>query len=118
MAPHTASLVNAVVLLVCSAWGYWATDFKSMTALIPAAFAVALFACYPGVRAENKLIAHIAVLLTFVLLVALYMPLSSALESGELGPIVRSVLMAVTTVFAMVAFIKSFRNARRARTPS
>ncbi|MEM9966691.1 MAG: hypothetical protein AAF755_01180 [Pseudomonadota bacterium] len=115
MKAHTASLINAITLIGCSAWAYWSIAGSSFTALIPAAFAIGLLLCYPGVRSENKVIAHIAVLLTLILLIALYMPLASALENGASGPMVRVGLMIGTTVLAMIFFIKSFRDARRAR---
>lgn len=118
MAPHTASLVNAVTLIACSVWAFVVIGGASYTALIPAAFGIGLIICLPGVRSENKVIAHIAVLLTLVVLVALYMPLSSALSSGAPGALIRSIAMVATTLFAMFAFIKSFRDARRARQGS
>lgn len=115
MTPHIASLINAVTLIACALWAFAAIGGASYTALIPAAFGIGLILCVPGVKAENKVIAHIAVLLTVVVLLALYMPLSSALASGALGPMIRAIAMVATTVFAMVFFIKSFRDARRAR---
>ncbi|MEM6462328.1 MAG: hypothetical protein AAF724_10465 [Pseudomonadota bacterium] len=115
MKPHTASLINAITLIVCAIWAFASIGGASYTAMIPAVFGIALILCIPGVKAENKVIAHIAVLLTVVVLVALYMPLSSALSSGAAGPLIRSVAMVVTTLFALVLFIKSFRDARRAR---
>lgn len=115
MKAHTASLINAATLIICSIWAFLSIGGSSWTALIPAVFGVALLACYPGVKAENKVIAHIAVVLTFVILLALYMPLSSALSSGAAGALIRALAMVVTTALALVFFIKSFRDARRAR---
>ncbi|MEL7165406.1 MAG: hypothetical protein AAGL96_08010 [Pseudomonadota bacterium] len=115
MTAPRANLLNALTLILCGLWGYWAGDFKSLTALIPAAFGAALLACHSGVKAENKLVAHIAVLLTLVILIALYMPLSSALGSGDGARILRSLLMVTTGLLALVFFIKSFVDARRAR---
>ena len=115
MKAHSASLINALTLVFCAVWGYWAIGFASFTALIPAVFGVALLACYSGVKAENKVVAHIAVLLTLIVLIALFMPLSSALGSGDIARLIRSILMVATTILALVYFIKSFRDARRAR---
>ena len=115
MKAHTASLINAFTLIACSAWAYIALSGAHWTPLIPAIFGVALLACYPGVKAENKVVAHIAVLLTAVILVALFMPLRSALQSEEIWALVRSVAMVATSVLALVYFVKSFRDARRAR---
>ena len=115
MTAHSASLLNATTLIICAIWAYAAIGGASLTALIPAVFGVALLACYPGVKAQNKVVAHIAVLITLIVLIALYMPLSSALLGGGGGALIRSLLMVATTILAMVYFIKSFRDARRAR---
>lgn len=115
MTAHTASLINALTLIACSIWAYIAIGGIHWTPLIPGAFGAALLACYPGVKAENKVVAHIAAVLTLAILIALYMPMASAIEDGLAGPLIRSGLMVVTTAFALIFFIKSFRDARRAR---
>ena len=115
MKAHTASLINAATLIVCSAWAYNAVYGAHWTPLIPGVFGVALLACYPGVKAENKVVAHIAALLTALILLALFMPLRSALQSEEPWALVRSIAMVATSVLALVFFVKSFRDARRAR---
>ncbi|MEM8776366.1 MAG: hypothetical protein AAGF53_15125, partial [Pseudomonadota bacterium] len=74
MKAHTASLLNAIVLIIFSSWSYFASGMVSLTALIPAAFGLILLGCYSGVKVENKVIAHIAVLCTFIIFVALFMP--------------------------------------------
>ncbi|MEM1380096.1 MAG: hypothetical protein AAGH41_05660 [Pseudomonadota bacterium] len=115
MKAHTASLINALILIACSAWAYLASDTPSITALIPAFFGAGLLLCVPGVKAENKVIAHIAVLLTLVVLLALFMPLRGALGRGDTVAILRVVLMMASTAVAFVFFIKSFIDARKAR---
>lgn len=115
MKAYTANLINAATLILCGALGFLSIGGASWTALIPAVFGVALLLCHPGVKAESKLVAHIAVSLTLVMLIALYMPLSSALQNGATGALLRALAMAVTGIIAMVYFIKSFRDARRAR---
>ncbi|MEM6907778.1 MAG: hypothetical protein AAF494_03785 [Pseudomonadota bacterium] len=111
----TANLINAAVLCVMPVWAYLASSDPSLTALIPAAFGVALLICQPGVKAENKVIAHIAVLLTLVVFVALFMPLNGAIGRGDPLAIGRVALMLVTSLVALVAFIQSFIAARKAR---
>ncbi|MEM9011860.1 MAG: hypothetical protein AAGE18_11575 [Pseudomonadota bacterium] len=115
MKAHTASLVNALALIVLSIWGYLASAAPSLTALIPAAVGIALLACYPGVKAENKAVAHIAVLLTVLILIALVTPLSGAIGRGDTLAVIRVALMLATTVLAIVFFIRSFIDARRRR---
>jgi uncharacterized membrane protein (UPF0136 family) len=114
MKPYTASLLNAVALIAMGLWGYF--DTKSNTAFISVAFGAALLLCNSGLRKENKTIAHVAVMLTFlVLLVYLGRLLPKALEAGEMMKTVRTIIPIATGAWAMVAFIKSFIAARKAR---
>lgn len=115
MKAHEASLINALLLIALSIWGFLAADKYSPTAFIPAGFGLALLACYPGVKAENKIIAHIAVLLTLIILIALFTPLRSALEEGDGMAILRVGTMLASTAIAVVFFIKSFIDARKQR---
>ncbi|MEM9054506.1 MAG: hypothetical protein AAGB16_04195 [Pseudomonadota bacterium] len=115
MKAHIASLINALSLLAMSAWAYLGATEPSLTALIPAGFGMVLLLCYPGVRSENKIIAHIAVILTLLILVALIMPLRGALAREDLMAMIRVGLMMATTLFAFVFFIKSFIDARKQR---
>lgn len=112
MKAHTVSLANALILIVISLWAYFSSG--SPTALIPAGFGLALLACYPGVKNENKIIAHIAVLLTLIVLIALFMPLRGAINREDSLAILRVSIMGISTAVALVAFIKSFVDARKA----
>ncbi|MEM9013825.1 MAG: hypothetical protein AAGB02_01845 [Pseudomonadota bacterium] len=116
MKAHTASLFNAFILIALSAWAYLGAASPSMTALIPAIFGIALIACYPGVKSENKVIAHIAVVLTLIVLIALFMPLRGALARGDSAAIIRVGIMMASTAFAFGFFIKSFIDARRSKS--
>lgn len=112
--PAFANLLNASVLIAMGFWGYLATS--SPTAFIPVGFGVVLAACHLGVKKENKIVAHVAVLLTLLILVALLgMRLPKALALGEMAGIFRTVAMVVTSALALVAFIKSFIDARKNR---
>lgn len=115
MTAARANLINAVCLIVISAWAYLATDMKSFTALIPAVAGLGLLLCTPGVRAENKAIAHVAVLVTLLLAVALVQPLVSGISDGDAIGTVRVLVMMATCILAMVFFIRSFIDARRSR---
>ena len=113
MKPHVANLLNAAVLIVVGLWGYFETG--SNTAFIPVGFGVALLACNGGVKSENKVVAHIAVVLTLLILLAMLgMRLPKALDTGGIA-LVRTIVPILTGILAMVAFIGSFRAARKAR---
>lgn len=114
MKAHVANLINAVVLIIMGLWGYFETS--SGTAFIPVGFGVALLLLSGGVKKENKVIAHIAVVLTLLILLAMLgMRLPKALDAGGMS-LVRTIVPIVTGLIAMVAFIKSFIDARKART--
>ena len=108
-----ANIINSVCLIVVGFWGY--LEVSSSTALIPVGFGVALILCFPGLKKENKVIAHIAVLLTLIILVALVgMRLPKSIDQGGLG-LIRVLLMIGTSILSMVCFINSFLVNRKAR---
>tara|TARA_B100000780_G_scaffold278967_1_gene254685 strand:- start:52 stop:396 length:345 start_codon:yes stop_codon:yes gene_type:complete len=108
-----ANIINSICLIVIGLWGY--LEVSSPTALIPVGFGAALIFCSPGVKKENKVIAHIAVLLTLVILIALVgMRLPKSIDQGGLG-LIRVLLMIGTSVLSMVYFIISFIENRKVR---
>jgi len=98
-----------------SLWGYLTSESPSVTALIPTVIGLILLLCYSGVKKENKIIAHVAVLLTLIILVALIKPLTGAIDRADNLAIARVLIMIFTTIFAMVKFIQSFIEARKNR---
>lgn len=112
---HTASLINAIALIGLGAWGYFGSETPSPTALIPVGIGLALLLMNGGVKKENKVIAHIAVLLTLLMVFGLAMPLKGALGRGDTMAAARVGIMLLTTIIALISFIKSFIDARKAR---
>ena len=108
-----ANLLNSIILIVVGGWGYFDGDGKSMTALIPVMFGVVLLLCNNGIKNQNKVIAHLAVLATFICLIGLFMPLNGAIERGNDLAVGRVSAMIVSSVIALIFFIKSFIEARR-----
>ena len=104
MKPHKISFVNAVTLISFGLWGYIDVDY-SPTALIPVVFGVIILALNSGLKKENKTVAHIVVLLTFLILGGLFKPL---MEGGSAVKITRVGLMMLSSLMALVVFIKSF----------
>lgn len=108
-----ANILNSICLMVIGLWGY--LEVTSPTALIPVYFGFVLFFCSFGLKKENKVIAHIAVLLTFIILIALVgMRLPKSIEQGGLG-LVRVMLMIGTSALSMLYFIKSFIANRKVK---
>lgn len=109
-----ANLLNAIVLVGMGLWGYLGSLTPSPTALIPVVFGVILFVMTNFIRNHHKVVSHIAVILTLMILVALVKPLTSAMGKSDTMAMVRIGLMMLTSAIAFVAFIKSFIDARKA----
>ena len=108
---YKSSLINAVLLIFLGVWGYFSSG--SATALIPVVFGLILLILYPGVKKEAKIPAHIAVILTLIVTIALFKPLSSSLAREDMGAIIRSLVMFLSSVVALIVFIKGFITARK-----
>jgi hypothetical protein len=115
MKPFIANLINSIILIVLSSWGYFSSETPSITALIPTFIGIILLVCTPGLIKENKVIAHIAVLLTFVILLGLIKPLLGALGRADIAAVIRVSIMIFTTLIAMITFIRNFIEVRKKR---
>jgi hypothetical protein len=111
MNASNANLLNSICLIGMGLWGYF--ELSAPTAFIPVGFGVVLLACQNGVKKENKVVAHIAVLLTLLILVALCgMTLPKKIDAGGTG-LLRVLSMVITSALSMVLFVKSFIDARK-----
>ena len=115
MKAYVASLINSLFLIGFGLWGYLGSETPSKTALIPVIFGALLLILYRGIKKEDKIVAHIAVLLTLLILGGLVKPLTAATDREDGMAIMRVSMMLVTTIVALVAFVKSFIDVRRAR---
>ena len=115
MKPFQINLAIAVILIALGLWSYLASTSPSPTALIPVGFGVVFALLTPGMRKENKVAAHVVVLLTLVLAFALVVPLRGALNRDDFVAALRVGIMLLGCVVALVVYIRSFIEARRSR---
>ena len=115
MKASSSSLLNAIILISMGLWGYFESESKAITALIPVIIGTILLLVNKGVKNENKALAHVAVLLTFLILLGLVKPLLGAFERENTYAIIRVLLMIISSLWAMISFIKSFISARKNR---
>ncbi len=115
MKVHIASLINALLLIGLGSWAYFTSENPSITAFIPVFVGIVLLAVNQGVKKENKVLAHVAVLLTLLILFGLIMPLRGAIGREDNLGIARVAIMMISTIIAMVAFVQSFIAARKTR---
>ena len=115
MKASLSSLLNAIILISMGLWGYFESESKAITALIPVIIGIILLLVNKGVKNENKALAHVAVLLTFLILLGLIKPLLGAFERENAYAIIRVLFMMISSLWAMISFIKSFISARKNR---
>ena len=115
MKPYLDSLINAVLLIILGLWAYFSSATPSFTALIPVFAGVILLLLNSGIKKENKTIAHIAVVITLLVLIGLIKPLTGALGRDDSMAVTRVIVMILSTLVALISFIKSFVDARKNR---
>ena len=112
-----ANLLNAIVLIAAGLYGYFLIltpdGTKAPTALIPAAFGILFLVMHKGVVTSNKIIAHVVVVLTAMLLFICAKKFFS-IQDWEPKKYLFLVCV-VSNVIALIAFIGSFIAARKNR---
>jgi hypothetical protein len=114
--PHIANLLNALILIGLGTWSYLESSTPSVTALIPAAFGFVLVLLNRGLKNENKLIAHVVVVLTFLVLIGLIKPLLGSISRNNDAGIARVIIMMIASFYALISFVMSFIAARKNRS--
>lgn len=110
------NMINALVLVVLGMWGVNETGLeRSPTPVIPVVIGIILFVCTGFIRNHHKVVSHVAVVLTVLIIPGLAKPFISALNSGDSMAMFRTGTMIVTSIIALIFFIKSFREARLAK---
>ena len=119
MKTYQANMLNVLTLIAMSLWAYFAYEptpdkmSPSVTTFIPLVFGVILLLCHNGIKKENKIIAHVAVLVTLLSVIGLTKPFMSALDEERFMSVFRVGAMILTDVLAMTIFIQSFIRNRR-----
>jgi len=113
MKPYIINFLNAIVLISLGSWAYFSSDHPSVTALIPVFAGIILIGITPGFKKGNRVPAHIAVVLTLLILLGFIKPLTGAIGRSDALGIARVSIMIITSFTAMIFFIRSFIDARR-----
>ena len=116
MQPFKANLINAGLLISMGLWAFFSAESRSVTILIPVFFGIVFALFTPAVKRENKVAAHIVVVLTVLIIVALFMPLKGSIGRDDMAAVFRVSMMLGGALFALAIFIKSFRDIRKARS--
>jgi len=111
MKPAIANIICGVALVVIGLWSFFATS--KGTAFIPVGFGLIFLILAKPFFKEGKVIAHIIVTLTLVVLLALLFPLIRQIGQGDSLGILRVGLMVIISAWALVTYINSFIQARK-----
>ena len=109
--PKKATLFSIATLVFISLMSYMITS--SPTALIPFIFSILIGICYSLYDRNNKVFAHIILVLLLLVLVALFMPLNKRIDANDLWGIIRISTMQLACLYTIACFVKSFIEARK-----
>jgi len=115
MKVYLISMMNAFVLMIFGLWGYLGSDTPSTSALIPVITGALLITFIKGLRYGSKPMAHFSAVLTFLILVALILPLIISIESANSNAIYRIGFMMFSCAVTLGFFIQSFVRVRKKR---
>ena len=114
MTAATANLINAAALIGLSLWAYIANGMSSETTLIPVAFGALLLGHHLWLKGGSRIALIIVTILTLIIAVALWTPLSSAIEKGAILPVLRVGAMMATSALALILLLRAAVTRMRA----
>ena len=115
MKSSTFNLINAISWILFGTLSYFFVSVSSLTVFIPVVAGVILILLNNGVRSGKKVPGHIAVILTLIILFGLVKPLLGAFDRGDQVVSVMIIIMMITGVLSMIAFVKEFISVRKAK---
>lgn len=115
MKTSSFNFVNGLALIIFGTASYVISDISSLTAFIPVVAGVLLILLHNGIKAGKKIQGHIAVILTILVLAGLIMPLLGAYRRGDDLILAMVIVMIITGLLAMIAFIREFIQVRKAK---
>ena len=114
MKPSVVNFINGLILIIVGLYGYFgvtsSTGAASVTALIPAAFGLLLVILSSFWNKAPKVISHIAIVLTLLLIIMVVNRFVKIDVWNETKYIF--LICIISNAFALFVFIRSFINAR------
>ena len=115
MKVYLISMMNAFILMIFGLWGYFESETPTPSALIPVITGALLMTFIKGLRYGSKPMAHLSAILTFLILIALIMPMFIAIDLAIKDAIYRIGFMMFSCAVTLGFFIKSFVKVRKRR---
>lgn len=112
--PHVVNRIYSFLLIACAVLGfllrYLSEGDLQYTALIPAGFGIILLPMSGGIKKENKVIAHVAVVLTLLIAVLIGKMWISAITADLLvwRKVILFGIITLSSVWALVNYVQGF----------
>jgi protein-S-isoprenylcysteine O-methyltransferase Ste14 len=119
--PHVVNNIYSIILIACALLGfglrYLQVGDVQYTALTPAVIGLILLPMSKGIKNENKVIAHVAVVLVLVVMIMLGKMFISSLIADVIvwRKAVLFGIMTGSSVWAMKQYVKGFIAKKKAR---
>lgn len=108
MKPPVANLVNSAILVVLGGWGFAASGYQYVTALIAPVFGLVFLGLHAGLVRERRYAVYPIIGLTLLLLIALVRPLTRELSQGDYAGVARVAVMMFSCMVATVRYFQHF----------
>jgi hypothetical protein len=119
--PHVVNNIYSLILITCAVLGFALRYFEvgdiQFTALIPAVFGLILLPMSKGIKNDNKVIAHVAVVLVLIVLIMIGKMFVSSLNADVIVWR-KAVLFGVITfssIWAMKQYVAGFIAKKKAK---
>ncbi|NEW82703.1 MAG: hypothetical protein GZ094_10100 [Mariniphaga sp.] len=115
MKVYLVSMMNAFILMVLGLWSFLGSENPSPISLIPIITGAFLLSLIRGLRYGSKPMAHISMVLTFLILIAMIVPFISALGHNDSAAAYRIGFMMVSCSIAIGFFVSKIIRVRKKR---
>lgn len=119
--PHVVNNIFSVILITCALLGFALRFFQEgdmqFTALIPAIFGLILLPMSKGIKNENKIIAHVAVVLVLIILIMIGKMWISSLTADVIvwRKAVLFGVITISAIWAMQQYVEGFIAKKKAK---
>jgi hypothetical protein len=115
MKVYLVSMMNAFILMTLGLWAYLGSEAQSPITLLPVFAGALLLSLIRGIRYGSKSMAQISLVVTFLILVAMIIPLISAINHSDSASTYRIGFMSASCAITIGFFVSRFIKVRKRR---
>jgi len=115
MKVYLISMMNAFILMVLGLWSFLGSEIPSPIALIPVITGALLLSLIKGLRYGSNSMAHISMVVTVLILIAMIVPFISAIRLGDSATTYRIGFMMISCSVTIGFFVSRLIRIRKKR---